>query len=248
MEKKMKKVFRPSLLFLIIPAFILIGMIIAILFYTGILWFVHPAWFGSYIYGIDVSHHQGEIDWSLVKKGPHRFVIIKATEGDDFVDDRFAQNWAEAQRNHLVVGAYHFYSLRFSGQVQAENFCRTVPYVEGMLPPVIDLEYGGNSKIRPEREEFWKELETFIEIVKKKYGRPPLFYVTYQFYKDYIREEYDYYDIWIRDIFKYPDKSVIKKWTIWQYKHRGHVKGIKGYVDLNVFNGNEEAFQKYLID
>jgi len=45
------------------------------------------------VHGVDVSHHQGEIDWQAVAADGVAFAFIKATEGGDFVDPRFAKNW-----------------------------------------------------------------------------------------------------------------------------------------------------------
>src|SRR5271155_5396665 len=55
--------------------------------------------------GIDISHHQLTIDWSLVKTAGLSFVYVKATEGADIVDERFAANWAGAADAGLARGA-----------------------------------------------------------------------------------------------------------------------------------------------
>ena len=58
------------------------------------------------IKGIDVSHHQGNINWSKV---PSAFAYLKATEGEQFVDHAFKTNWKGAQSKGILVGAYHFF-------------------------------------------------------------------------------------------------------------------------------------------
>ena len=63
------------------------------------------------IQGVDVSHHQGAIDWESFSKGGNVFAIIKATEGGDHRDKNFSFNWKEAQKFNVVVGAYHYYSF-----------------------------------------------------------------------------------------------------------------------------------------
>ena len=60
------------------------------------------------IHGIDVSNHQGDIDWQAVRASNVKFAYIKATEGGDHVDQRFAQNWAGAKAAGVKHGAYHF--------------------------------------------------------------------------------------------------------------------------------------------
>src|SRR2546423_11084013 len=100
--------------------------------------------------GIDVSHHQGKIDWSGVKASGIQFAYIKATEGADFTDATFAENWTNSNAAGIVRGAYHFFTLGISGQSQAAHFLATVPADAGALPPAIDLEFSGyNKKRRP---------------------------------------------------------------------------------------------------
>ena len=58
--------------------------------------------------GIDVSHHQGLIDWSEVAGSGQRFAFAKATEGSTFVDPNYAFNKSEAEMAGILFGAYHF--------------------------------------------------------------------------------------------------------------------------------------------
>ena len=109
---------------------IILGAVLYNLFDHGIFTFVNP---DSEIYtirGIDVSHHQHIIDWETVKESGIIFAFIKATEGDDFKDRMFETNWAGAVQNNIIPGAYHFYSLRYSGSSQAENFIYSVLIIE----------------------------------------------------------------------------------------------------------------------
>ena len=92
------------------------------------------------IRGFDVSHHQGEINWKKISPVQYQFVYLKATEGGDFKDRNFQENWLKAREQGLHVGAYHFYRLCRDGKVQAENFIATGPNKADALPPVIDLE------------------------------------------------------------------------------------------------------------
>jgi len=188
--------------------------------------------------GIDVSHHQGEIDWSMVSNDNVSFAYIKATEADDFIDNQFAKNLANAQSAGLKVGAYHFYSLGYPGEIQAQNFISQVPTSTINLPPVIDLEYVGNSKIRPTKEQFQKELKIFIKLTEDYFMQEPVLYTTYEFSEDYLVPEFSNYKIWIRDIFGKPNESKIKNIVFWQYHSRGRVKGIDGPVDLNFYKEN----------
>ncbi|HEV7717761.1 MAG TPA: GH25 family lysozyme, partial [Arsenicitalea sp.] len=102
--------------------------------------------------GIDVSHHQGKIDWPGVAVTGVSFAYIKASEGGDHVDTAFGPNWSGARSVGITVGAYHFFTLCRPGAEQAANFLRVLPLDQPMLPPVIDLEFGGNCKARPTAE------------------------------------------------------------------------------------------------
>ena len=75
-----------------------IAVLLAVgLYQTGILQFNRPSRSQDPVRGIDVSHHQGSIDWTQVASAKIAFAFIKATEGRDFVDPLFAVNWREAR-------------------------------------------------------------------------------------------------------------------------------------------------------
>lgn len=183
--------------------------------------------------GIDVSAHQGAIDWKEVVRDRVDFVYIKATEGGDFVDKRFQQNWTKAEQVGLRRGAYHFFTFARDGATQAANFIATVPKDAKALPPVVDLEFGGNSRQRSPRERLLRELVVFIGKVEAHFGQPVRLYTTYDFYEQYLRGT-TFKDYWIRDILGRPGGEWATKWTIWQFSERGRVAGIQGPVDLNV--------------
>src|ERR687883_942901 len=60
------------------------------------------------IQGIDVSRHQGRIDWASVSAAGTQFAFIKATEGGDHMDERFLENWQGAKAAGIPRAAYHF--------------------------------------------------------------------------------------------------------------------------------------------
>ncbi|MCH5585601.1 glycoside hydrolase [Shimazuella sp. AN120528] len=200
--------------------------------YYGFIWHNSIFTVGYEVKGLDVSHHQGKIDWKEVKKeGKYDFIFLKATEGKDYVDDRFVYNWREAKKQKFLTGAYHFFSMQSSGMEQATHFKHIVPAQSNSLPPVIDVEitlYHDKKKVRDNLQTMLKELE-------KTYHKKPIIYVTYATYHTYIEHYFKDYHIWIRDIWKYPsiDKS---KWILWQYHNRGRVDGITNFVDINVYS------------
>jgi lysozyme len=210
-------------------------ILVGYLEYRGFIW--HNEIFAQRydVKGLDVSNHQGEIDWEKVSESRYSFVFTKATEGNDYRDKYFQRNWDEAKKNGLLRGAYHYFTTGSSGNEQAENFISLVPDEDGMLPPVIDIEVWGDSK-----EVYVRELTDLITRVEQHYGKKPILYVMYPYYEEYIKGSFEDYPIWIRDIVKYPSLSDGRKWTFWQYCNRGHVKGIATYVDINCFSGSTE--------
>jgi lysozyme len=103
------------------------------------------------VHGIDVSKYQGDIDWTAVRASGVQFAWIKATEGGDRVDEKFAQNWAAAKAAGVPRGAYHFAYWCRSGEDQAAWFTQNVPNDPDALPPVLDVEWNGQSKTCPRK-------------------------------------------------------------------------------------------------
>lgn len=192
---------------------------------------------GTYpLRGIDVSHHQGEIDWQSVAADDVAFAYMKASEGGDFRDKAFLTNWKAAGEAGLARGAYHFFTLCSSGFEQAKNFLSVLPVGDKMLPPVVDLEYTGNCARRPSVEEVLKEVSSFVTTIEKALGREVILYVPDDFYGDYIKGQGLNRRVWARSLWHSP--GYVRDWVIWQYHQQGAVKGIQGEVDLNVLDGS----------
>jgi lysozyme len=224
----------------------LASILVVFLFFKGYVRFNYPSFEEYPIQGIDISHHQGEIEWDKIPKENVSFVFMKATEGGDYVDPKFAENWKNARSRQFPVGAYHFYRLCKSGVEQANNFIATVPREDKQLPPVIDLEFGGNCETDKSEEQILREIQEFMELIQAHYGQTPIIYATKEFYEDYLQNRFKENPIWIRDIYRKPALVDEKEWILWQFANRGHLEGIDFYVDLNVFNGNREDFEEFV--
>ncbi|WP_380167828.1 GH25 family lysozyme [Jannaschia sp. R86511] len=183
-------------------------------------------------YGLDVSNHQGPIDWPTVAADDDdlAFAYIKATEGETFVDARFAENWAGAEQAGLQRGAYHFFTLCRPGLEQAENFLRTAPPVASALPPAVDLELAGNCSRRPSTAAVDAELDAFLAEVEAAWGRDVLLYVGEDWEDRYPVLERSQRPRWLVSHVGRPDTT----WTVWQFLWVGRVDGIDGRVDVNV--------------
>ncbi len=200
----------------------------------------------SKIMGIDVSNHQKEIDWDDVNERLVHFVYIKATEGGDFKDKRFNQNWEEARDEGFKVGAYHFFKSCKSGEEQANNFIDSVPKEIDSLPPAIDLEFLGNCDTNKTDEQIVQDIVVIEDRLYKYYGKRPIFYTNNHFYDRYLIGKFLDNPIWYSDIHNKKPKIIDdREWLIWQFSHTGKIKGIDTDVDLNYFNGSKDEFKKW---
>jgi lysozyme len=179
-------------------------------------------------YGIDVSHHQGPIDWRRVARDGISFAYVKATEGGDHVDTRFAENWAGAAGAGLRRGAYHFFTLCVPGEAQARNFAGVVGDAP-MLPPAVDLELAGNCSARPPAADVERELRAFLTVVEQATGHRAVLYVGDDFAGRYFRDV-DGREQWVPRPLRRPGGD----WVMWQVSGFAHVHGIDGPVDLDV--------------
>jgi lysozyme len=216
--------------------------LLTVLVATGVVW--PNRWFAaSYpVRGVDVSSYQGQIDWPALAVEDIDFAYLKATEGSSDRDERFAENWAEARKTRLAVGAYHFFSFESRGESQAANIVATVPDDEGTLPIVVDVEfYGDFSRDRPPRETVRRNLDALVAKLRSHYGRPPILYATTESYDAYLRDAYPDEPIWIRSVLLPTSLSDGREWTMWQYSNRDRLNGYDGeefYIDLNVLSAS----------
>lgn len=220
---------------------------ICLALYTGKIWFNMPGLKTYPIQGLDVSAHQGAIDWEKVPQ-TYRFVYIKATEGGDFTDTRFLENWEKSKKAGFSRGAYHFFTLCRPGIEQAKHFLATVPRDKEALPPVVDLEFGGNCSQRPSTDDLLPEIRIFLERLEYYYQKKPILYVTETFFKRHLRGQFLEHPIWYRDILRPPILPDRRPWTFWQYSNRKQVSGIQGPVDANAFIGDQKTFEKFYLN
>ncbi|MDH1698447.1 glycoside hydrolase family 25 protein [Acinetobacter johnsonii] len=196
--------------------------------------------------GFDVSHHQGDIQWQSISPQEFKFVYLKATEGGDFKDRKFQDNWLKAREQGFLVGAYHFYRLCRDGQIQAQNFIETVPKKTDSLPPVIDLEYDSTCINTYTREQLLKEIQVMHDQLYQHYGLQPIFYTSKAFYNIVLVDKFKQTPLWIREYQGQPELKDNPKWTFWQHTSQGQIKGIPTLVDLNVFQGSEQDWISFL--
>jgi len=195
--------------------------------------------------GVDVSHHQGGTDWDALAGDEVAFAYIKATEGGDWVDTRFAENWRAAKRTPIARGAYHFFTLCTPADVQAANFIATVGALENDLPPVLDIEHMGPCREGPTMQTPAHDALVFLDILEAHYGVRPIIYTTRQFHETHLQtltgERF-----WVRSILHAP-RWRTEDWSLWQFHNHGRRAGVDGPVDLNRLKGDMGTLQGLLV-
>lgn len=249
MITKNKKIIKNNAIFLIALS-IIIASILFISKYFYRIYSISPIsnpYINYTVYGVDISNHNGNIDWKKLKDSKISFAFIKATEGSSFVDSSFNINWQEAGKNSIFRGAYHFMSFETSGEKQANNFIKTVPKSNSDMPPVIDLElYGQFINSPPTEDEIHNILKPLIANLKSHYGKNPIIYVNNQMYDYVIKGKYDN-KIWLANQSSTPNLSDGKEWEFLQYTFRAYLPEYSNEtmnLDLNVYKGNKFQFAK----
>lgn len=199
------------------------------------------------IRGIDVSAHNGDIDFRAVKSSGIEFVLMKATEGNDFKDVRFADNYREARRAGLKVGAYHFFRFDSDGVRQAINFMHSMRGRNPDLPAVVDFEEWTNPSEVPD-DTVVARLDDMLNHLRMN-GYEVLIYTNKDGYDRWVKKRFGDYPLWLCSFSRIDSPD---DWVLWQYSHRGSVDGIRGRVDMNVFRGDraqwDEMCSKWLDD
>ena len=202
-----------------------------------------PAPADDMVRGIDVSRWQGVIDWNAVAGDEVGFAFIKATEGGDFTDPRFADNWAAAKQAGVVRGAYHFYRPQTSATKQAEHFLRTVPLAAGDLPPVLDVEVTDGAS----PDSIARGVRTWLAAVERATGRRPIIYTRASFWTPSVGAALSEYPLWVAHYRVAEPKLPAGwgNWAFWQHTDEGRTAGIAGNVDQNWFNGTRDQLRTF---
>jgi len=208
------------------------------------------------VFGIDVSHYQGKLDWKKIHGTGVRFVYAKATQGKQYFDREFAGNWTAlgtlAQHDAPVLrGAYHFMSAVDAPEEQAANYLAKVgALTERDLAPCLDVEWDFLIKNRKvvkdskgknidqwhahDAKEIVRRIKTWLAIVEKSTGKKPLIYTNASWWKEHIGNNLELkdYKLWIAD---YTSASLNEekprvppdfKWVMWQLTDKGTISNI----------------------
>lgn len=194
--------------------------------------------------GIDVSKHNGDIDFEQVSDDDYQFVFIKASEGKTYKDDAFERNYEQAREAGLKVGAYHFFRKNRTAREQADNLLAAIRGKHLDLPLVIDLEDDWGNGATVSRQTAIDRVMEMIDILAGK-GYRVMIYTNLDGYEKYYKDLLGDHDLWLCS-FTSPDLLPHLPHVIQQFSHEGTVSGIDGNVDLNVWRGSEKEWQRYL--
>jgi GH25 family lysozyme M1 (1,4-beta-N-acetylmuramidase) len=192
-------------------------------------------------YGVDVSDHNGNIDWTALHQSGGVFAFIKASEGTGYTPTSFPTNWRSARAAGVLRSAYHYFHPELSGSAQADYFLQRVQAAGGFdqtdIYPTVDVEDSfGRDPATVEAE-----LRAFISRIRAQANRPVIIY-TYPYYmRQYLPHITDFVrtsPLWFASYGSPPEHYLgTIPWTFWQYSDQGTVPGVPLGVDLNVFNG-----------
>ncbi len=219
------------------------------------------------VFGIDISHHTGNIKFATLYEQKVRFVYAKATQGVRFKDGDFGDFWkrlGELPDDRPVYrGAYHFLTAKGSAADQAKSFLAYLKLHGGLeagdLPPVMDLEWDRSSsnpdQWKGHEDEIIAKTLEWLRLVEEGTGRVPVIYTARSWWKERGLDEADFaqfdrYPIWIADYSK-SHKAKEKPFlindrvqTMWQFADDSQLtSGYRGSLDANIFYGSIDDFR-----
>ncbi|MDE7452334.1 MAG: hypothetical protein K2M52_03275 [Paramuribaculum sp.] len=193
------------------------------------------------IKGVDISSHNGDVNFNSLARQGIDFVYIKGTEGTDFKDNKFNVNFRKAAEAGLKVGMYHFFRFDTSGYMQALNVINSLRGLKPDLPVAIDLEQWTNPR-GISIDSVVKQVEKMADVLAKE-GLEVVIYTNKDGYSRFYRNRLEKYPLWLCSFTDIEEKY---DWLFWQYSHRGRLEGVDRLVDMNLFNGNDSVWQKYV--
>lgn len=190
------------------------------------------------ILGLDVSHHNGKVDWKKVAAAGYKFVYLKLTEGKSYVDKTTYDNYVAAKNAGLRVGFYHYAHCTNNPIAEVDFFLKKLSAMKADLPHCLDLEENkGLSKAKVTAFAL-----QWMEYLQKKTGITPILYTGFSFGNANFTSTVAKYPLWVARYsgsnrvqgFANPgDSGIWNKWAMFQFTDSGKVNGIKGNVDIN---------------
>jgi GH25 family lysozyme M1 (1,4-beta-N-acetylmuramidase) len=195
------------------------------------------------ILGVDVSHHEGQIDWASVAGSGKKFAYLKASEGTGYVDPTYALNRAAATAVGLRTGAFHYAqpdSTPGEAAAEADHFAQVAAIRRGDLRPMLDLEV--RNGLSASELQGW--IAAFLDRLYARTGVRAGIYVSPAFWSSYVGDSApvalsDGAQLWIAHWTTADAPSLPASdwaghgWTVWQYTDHGRVPGIAVPADVD---------------
>lgn len=200
----------------------------------------HPS--NEYTWGIDISHHQGEIKWKMMI-AEHRpdFVFLKATEGNHFSDNRFEFYKKELQKMRIPFSGYHFMRFNQNGSTQAQHFLKKTNPQKGELIPVVDIEYQRHLYTD---EIAQRNIDLFMETIREAIGVYPIVYCEEKYFHKYLKKKYeDNIILWIAN---YKRKPTVPH-DLWQKTSKFKHPSFNGRIDFNLLHDERIGLQDLIL-
>ena len=185
--------------------------------------------------GIDVSGYQGNIDFGKVKKDGIQVVYIRSSEGTNYIDSKFEQNYKRARDAGLKIGFYHYVTARSVNQAEkeAQFFASVISGKVADCRLAMDFESFGNLNKREINIiglAFMKKLE---ELTKKEVVLYSNAYTASRIWEGEVTN----YPLWIAqyEVYEPENSGTWNSWAGWQYTDVGRVAGISNHVDRDKF-------------
>ncbi len=180
-------------------------VLVAVFFSEGILRFHYPSRSRYPVRGVDVSAHQGEIDWSVLAGQDVQFAYIKATEGSGFTDRMFADNWEGRGGPDCVwVPITSSASTAEATHRRIDSSERSQKRKTASLLLWMWSFMGRRRKPTPSGR-CPEELDILLDRLEEAYGTKPVLYATGRAYDLYLKDAYEEHPIWIRNILTKPE-------------------------------------------
>lgn len=182
----------------------------------------------DFIVGIDVSHHQGQIEWnSVLEQHPEvQFAYLRVSYGNSKVDRHYRRNVEATSETGLKTGGYHYYRPNTPSEKQFVFFNDIYQPEAHELPVVLDIEELGKYGV----ENMRAGLTNWLKLAEAAYGHRPVLYTSISFYQNYLKGHFEEYPIWLAGYSQCPG---VDHWHMHQYSSKGRLHGIEGPVDLN---------------
>ena len=194
---------------------------------------------GEPIRGIDVSRHQGPIDWTAVAASGVRFGIARIANGTNITDQYFAANYAGMRANGITPGSYIFWQPGHDpvsqGNIVVAALAR-VGFDIGDIPPTIDVEVTGDESA----ETIAARLRVTVTTIQKAIGVTPMIYASPKFWEETLKNPaFSDVPLWIAHwgVGCPYIPSSWGSWSYWQTSSTGAVPGIVGPVDMDQTTG-----------